>query len=109
MTGRGVAYVLISGQTPDDWRDAMYYRYWMHKDAIHNAWAHYGIREHHKLICYYADMLGNEEPGQAARRSDHFSLPNGSCLICVRTSGAPGVYDDPDYEGIVSHLKQQQQ
>ncbi len=49
---------LLQGQTPGDWREAMYYRYWMHK-AQHNVYAHYGIRTlRHKLIYYYADALG---------------------------------------------------
>ncbi len=49
---------LLNGKTPDDWRQAMYYRYWMHK-AHHNVYAHYGIRTlQHKLIYYYADALG---------------------------------------------------
>ncbi|MCB0109782.1 MAG: sulfatase, partial [Caldilineaceae bacterium] len=34
---------LLQGTTPTDWREAMYYRYWMHK-AHHNVYAHYGIR-----------------------------------------------------------------
>ena len=51
---------LLQGETPDDWRQAMYYRYWMHK-THHNVYAHYGIRTHqHKLIYYYPDALGTE-------------------------------------------------
>ena len=50
----------LAGERPDDWRQAMYYRYWMHK-AHHNVYAHYGIRTHrHKLIYYYADAMGTE-------------------------------------------------
>ncbi len=53
---------LLSGEIPDDWQQAMYYRYWMHQDRDHNVWAHYGVRTHrHKLICYYNDPLG--KPG----------------------------------------------
>ena len=49
---------LLRGETPDDWRVAMYYRYWMHK-THHNVYAHYGIRsDRYKLIYYYADALG---------------------------------------------------
>jgi hypothetical protein len=37
----------------------MYYRYWMHRDGVHNTPAHYGVRtKTHKLICYYNDPLG---------------------------------------------------
>jgi arylsulfatase A-like enzyme len=51
---------MFAGQTPDNWREALYYRYWMHK-AHHNVYAHYGIRTHDfKLIYYYSDSLGQE-------------------------------------------------
>jgi arylsulfatase A-like enzyme len=56
MQGRS-ARAVLRGDTPDDWRTAMYYRYWMHL-AHHNVYAHYGIRtQRHKLIYYYADAL----------------------------------------------------
>jgi len=49
---------LLQGDMPTDWRQAMYYRYWMHK-THHNVYAHYGLRtERYKLIYYYADALG---------------------------------------------------
>ena len=49
---------LLQGARPPDWRNSMYYRYWMHK-THHNVYAHYGIRTmRHKLIYYYADALG---------------------------------------------------
>ena len=52
---------LLQGSTPPDWREAMYYRYWMNA-AHHNVAAHYGIRTHkYKLIYYYYDGCG--EPG----------------------------------------------
>src|SRR5690606_32611993 len=48
-----------SGETPEDWRTSMYYRYWMHLDREHSVYSHYGIRTHqYKLIYYYADALG---------------------------------------------------
>jgi arylsulfatase A-like enzyme len=50
---------IARGHTPDGWRTAMYYRYWMHMDAEHQVWAHYGIRTlKHKLIYYYGEALG---------------------------------------------------
>ena len=53
---------LLGGEVPEDWQQAMYYRYWMHQDRDHNVWAHYGVRTHrNKLICYYNDPLG--QPG----------------------------------------------
>ena len=59
MQGRSFR-AMFAGDTPADWREALYYRYWMHK-AHHNVYAHYGIRTHdYKLIYYYADALGQE-------------------------------------------------
>lgn len=47
-------------QTADErWSDLAYHRYWMHKDDIHNAFAHYGVRDsRYKLIYWYNDPLG---------------------------------------------------
>jgi arylsulfatase A-like enzyme len=57
---------LLAGECPDDWQQSMYYRYWMHDDAIHRVPAHYGVRTRtHKLIGYYNDPLdqvGAREP-----------------------------------------------
>lgn len=45
----------LSGETPDDWRDAIYYRYWQHQE---NRPAHYGIRTaSEKLIHFYGTSL----------------------------------------------------
>lgn len=48
---------VAKGETPDNWRDAVYYRYWEHL-TIHNVTAHYGVRTNrYKLIYYYGDPL----------------------------------------------------
>lgn len=45
---------LLRGETPDDWRDSFYYRYFMHLG--HYVYAHYGVRtKRHKLIYYYEE------------------------------------------------------
>jgi arylsulfatase A-like enzyme len=50
---------LLEGNTPVDWRQSMYYRYWMHCDGAHNVYSHYGIRTHdYKLIFYYGEAFG---------------------------------------------------
>src|SRR3546814_18091196 len=61
MQGRSLRPVL-EGRVPDDWPQVAYHRYWMHKDAIHNAFAHYGIRDQrYKLIHWYNEPL--DQPG----------------------------------------------
>ena len=61
VQGRSFA-PLLSGSTPADWPQSMYYRYWMHNDGSHSCPAHYGVRTKlHKLICYYNEPL--DQPG----------------------------------------------
>ena len=67
---QGTSFVpLLRGETPDGWHQSMYYRYWMHGDAIHRVPAHYGVRTRtHKLIAYYNDALDQDgalETGEA--------------------------------------------
>ncbi|AEQ51271.1 sulfatase family protein [Pelagibacterium halotolerans] len=58
MQGRSMRPVL-EGSTPEDWDNLAYHRYWMHNDGIHEAWAHYGVRnERYKLIYWYNKDLG---------------------------------------------------
>ncbi len=49
---------LLKGQTPKDWREAIYYRYWQH--LLHrDVTAHYGIRTNtHKLIYFHGQPCG---------------------------------------------------
>lgn len=61
MQGRSLR-PLLEGNTPEDWPDSAFHRYWMHKDENHYAWAHYGLRTHrYKLIYWYNSDLG--QPG----------------------------------------------
>jgi hypothetical protein len=47
---------ILSGQTPVDWREAMYYHYYEYPGA-HSVKRHYGIRtERYKLIHFYYDI-----------------------------------------------------
>jgi arylsulfatase A-like enzyme len=52
MQGRSLL-PLLRGETPADWRSAIYYRYY-HDPGHHNTRAHYGVRTAtHKLIFYW--------------------------------------------------------
>jgi len=58
MQGRSMRPVL-EGRTPADWEQLAYHRYWMNNDIIHEARAHYGVRdERYKLIYWYNEDLG---------------------------------------------------
>jgi len=103
---------LIQGSTPPDWREAMYYRYWMNA-TDHNVAAHYGIRTHkHKLIYYYYD--GCAKPGTSegfcAGRGDIPSLDQFEPeweLFDLEKDPAElnNVVNDPAYAGVVKELK----
>ena len=93
---------VLRDETPDDWRQAMYYRYWMHK-AHHNVYAHYGLRTHcHKLIYYYNDAL--DQPGAVDETYEPewelFDLEKDPCEL-------NSVYDDPEYADLVRELTDQ--
>jgi arylsulfatase A-like enzyme len=66
MQGRSFASMLRGEGEPDDWQDAVYYRYWMDKDDTHRTSAHYGVRTRtHKLAYYYCDPLDAKAAGFA--------------------------------------------
>jgi arylsulfatase A-like enzyme len=99
MQGRSFRQIL-QGNTPDDWRTSMYYRYWMHK-AHHNVYAHYGIRNmDYKLIYYYSDALG--QPGAV----DETYEPEWELFDLKKDPyEMNSVYKDPAYADIVKKLK----
>lgn len=94
---------IARGLTPDDWRTAMYYRYWMHMDSIHKVWAHYGIRTlRYKLIYYYGEALGT-------RGSANVSTPKTWELFDLEADPYElrNRYGDPAYQETVAQLKAQ--
>ena len=94
---------LLRGERPAGWRQAMYYRYWMHADNSHNVCAHYGIRTHrHKLIYYYADDCGQKGANEDPRTPEWelFDLEKDPCEM-------NNVYAHPDYQDIAADLKAQ--
>lgn len=100
MQGRSFKPIL-QGETPADWRQSMYYRYWMHGERFHNVYAHYGIRTHrYKLIYYYGDGLqlpgtGNET---APPEWELFDLEKDPYEM-------NNCYSDPEYARLISELK----
>jgi len=57
MEGRSFLPMLRGEPTPDDWRDGLYYRYWLHM-RHHDNPAHFGIRtDRYKLIFFYGLAL----------------------------------------------------
>jgi arylsulfatase A-like enzyme len=86
MQGRSLV-PLLRGETPSDWRDALYYQYFEYP-GWHMVRRHYGIRtKRHKLIHYYE--IGEWELFDLESDPDELR----------------SVYDDPAYQEIAEELK----
>jgi hypothetical protein len=101
MQGRSLR-PLFQGQTPGDWPQSMYYRYWMHRPH-YNVSAHCGVRTHrYKLIFYYG--LGLGAPGALDE-----PLPPEWELFDLEKDPREmnNVYDEPSYADIVRQLRRE--
>ncbi|MEM6380452.1 MAG: sulfatase, partial [Bacteroidota bacterium] len=66
MQGMSFAKALSGAAQPENWREATYYRYWMHMAHRHNNPGHFGIRtDRYKLIYYYGTDFTNIHGGKA--------------------------------------------
>jgi arylsulfatase A-like enzyme len=101
MQGRSFKRIL-EGRTPGDWRQSMYYRYWMHL-ADHGVPAHYGVRtKQWKLIHYYGKALGST--GAIDRDTgDEWELFD----LIRDPREMKSVYDDPKNAKVVADLKKE--
>lgn len=91
----------LKGKTPDNWRTAMYYRYWMNADNDHNVTANYGIRtERYKLIFYYGQSLGMTGTKNESRTPEWelYDLKNDPMEM-------RNIYNDPANESLIKELK----
>lgn len=90
----------LRGKTPKDWRQSMYYRYWMHL-ADHNVAAHYGVRtERYKLIYYYGKALGT------SGSIDKDTPPEWELFDLLKDPRElNNVYADPAYQKTLVELK----
>ncbi|KAF4971477.1 hypothetical protein FSARC_1705 [Fusarium sarcochroum] len=69
---QGVSFrSLLHGKTPPDWQQVAYHRYWMHRDPIHEAYAHYGVRDQrYKLIYWYNEDFGIEGTRKGGQKKE---------------------------------------
>ena len=91
----------LSGKTSPEWRQSMYYRYWMQGDGAHNATAHYGIRtDRYKLIYYYARSLGKigTKDGTIAPEWELYDLEKDPKEM-------HNIYNDPQNQFLINKLK----
>lgn len=88
----------IKGNTPEDWRQEIYYHYWQH--ILHReVAAHIGVRTRtEKLIFYYGLPLGQTEKEPTPPEWELFDLANDPMEM-------KNVYGDERYEKTTDSLK----
>ena len=92
---------LLQGSTPEDWQQVAYHRYWMHNDIVHEAYAHYGVRDQrYKLIYWYNEDFGLEGARPAAAEEKEWEL-----FDCQEDPlELFNCYHDPKYQDIVRRM-----
>lgn len=92
---------ILQGNCPADWDQLAYHRYWMHNDAEHEAYAHYGVRNHrYKLIYWYNDDLlvdGARPGGEDCREWELFDCQEDPLELF-------NCYADPKYAEVVIEM-----
>jgi N-acetylglucosamine-6-sulfatase len=98
MQGRSFKQICETGKEPTDWKQAAYYRYWMHM-AHHDNPGEMAIRtKTHKLIYFYGcDYKGENQTPPGWELYDLTRDPD----------ELNNVYDHPDYRTVRDQLKQQ--
>lgn len=91
---------LLQGRPPFDWRNSMYYRYWMHLGEF-SIPAHYGVRtQRYKLIYYYGRACG------ATGAIEQSTEPEWECFdLQDDPHEMKNVYNIASYQTIVRDLK----
>ncbi|KAI0893664.1 extracellular sulfatase Sulf-2 [Annulohypoxylon nitens] len=99
---QGVSFrELLRGKTPADWQQVAYHRYWMHNDIIHEARAHYGVRDQrYKLIYWYNEHLGVSGARPGAEDEKEWEL-----FDCERDPlELFNVYNEPGYQQVIKDM-----
>jgi len=98
VQGRSFKSLLETGKEQSDWKQAAYYRYWMHM-VHHDNPAHVGIRtKTHKLIYYYGcNYDGGYQTPPGWELYDLVNDPHET----------RNLYNEPDQTAVVDHLKRQ--
>ena len=122
MQGDSFKEIVYSGVEPESWKDATYYRYWMHMAHKHNNPAHFGIRtKEYKLIFFYG--VDYKQRGGGAKKTkpkkgdsstwefSNFSAmqtPAGWEFYDLRNDPKEmnNCYNDPQYAGVIAGLKE---
>ena len=116
MQGASFRSILESGEEPDGWQQATYYRYWMHMAHRHANPAHFGIRtKRHKLIFYYGRYwVDTDDPTAKWNKNswgNDFTRHTPVAWEFYDLEKDPkemnNAYADPDYQDEIANLKTQ--
>ena len=103
MQGRSLRGIL-GGESPTEWRQAVYYRYWMHL-AHHYIPGHYGIRDQRYKLAFFHGL-----PLDANLGNGHYPASTaGWELYDLQTDSQElnNIYNAPSSRAIVTRLKAQ--
>ncbi len=124
MQGDSFKEILYNdGKEPEGWKQASYYRYWMHMAHMHNNPAHFGIRtKDYKLIFFYGidheertaeskftkEMQDNKDSSTWEVSSyPEMQTPAGWELYDMKNdpNEMNNIYGDPRYTKVTAELK----
>ena len=111
MDGKSFASV-FEGKKPENWKDAVYYRYWMHM-LHHDVPAHIGIRtENYKLILFYGRHYDDKRYGQKSMswlKNSHKIVPTLVSFELYDVKNDPyemvNLADNPKYAKVLKDMK----
>ena len=114
MQGLSFAEYIDGEEQPDDWREATYYRYWMHM-THHDVPAHFGLRtKRYKLMFYYSQPYKEEELGKNSMWWLDKSYPVEPTPVAWEfydlekdPTEVNNAYNDPEYQDVITDLKRQ--
>ena len=115
MQGDSFKELLQTGKELEGWKQATYYRYWMHMAHKHNNPAHFGIRtKKYKLIFFYGvdykkrDTAAQEWAHNPESMSDFQTIPGWEFYDLTKDPHElNNLYGDESYSTVIADLKQQ--
>ncbi|NNG09018.1 MAG: sulfatase [Arenibacter sp.] len=116
MQGKSFKKILETGQEPEDWQQATYYRYWMHLAHRHQNPAHFGIRtKDYKLIFFYGKYWVDTDDPNATWNKDSWGndftnhTPPAWEFYDLKKDPKEmnNAYGDTEYKEVIANLKEQ--
>ena len=110
MQGKSFKEILYNGKEPEGWKQATYYRYWMHMGHNHNNPGHLGIRtKDYKLILFYAEDFRPDRQRAKWNSCVGTKTPVAWELYDLKRdpNEMQNVYGRPEYAEITKDLKAQ--